>query len=850
MRRWVPNLAIAGLVGAVALISLHTLAVLQRPPDPVAEKFAAAERTIVYKVTRERGPRFRLDGGGAPVKIVTCAVVPGEYDPARRIGFGFRVRVEQDGRTLWQDDVFVESRQSKGRRIRGGVWLDEGAFTTDPVQLADERILIIDPPVAPAGAILTLTLLGEPTEALVRLFRENDRDPAQREAVVEFLDETERWELVRSSTYVPWELLPDDEKDRRLRRRWTRMSALGERGSDYDTRTIFVTDFRSTIPAIADDDGIDVARDRWAAINVVGPAILTLTVDEARPHAALDVHAVGAAAGPWRLGLDAPGALEVVVPAGPATLVVATEETTPVRFTLSGPPDALLAPLDLRVAAPAGTLVPDRVRVELAVAGPDEVVVAPARDVPGAPLLGRALRLDARVIDAPVGGLDTVEPALATLSFRFVAADGALLGDDDLVIGGPASRFERVRYAGADHPVGEPSAVRTIAPEKTARIEITADRPVALRLYRWGGGATTIQEPYLGAQVADHRWRYVELVDRTWYPLLPSNHDALATEGRLAELTAQARLEPGGTLGEAEEPVGARAPGGALVTVTPVGHPEQQRAREPVPEDQIVHVLTHWPAGSIASLAPGVARSIDFPARLVDRGRVSWEVPAAAVGGELVVTVGDLPAVTAPITATRGSLTLPRVPTGVHPVTVTAPAGAALWIDRPPSGPGAWRGLHRERRLFSLAEPLRVHLVKRAGERVRLHAIVYAAGDAASADPVVRITVGGGRPLRRSGVVIDKLTDADRSASLPAARRAAPARLIDRGGETAGLPRTISLTLLEDLVPGTHEIALYNLDGRPLWVRFVATGRPAASPSDPRQWQLAPVAGWEASDEE
>lgn len=848
-----PNVAIATLVGAVALLSLHTLTVLRRPPDPIAKKFAAAERTIVYKVGHERGPRFRLGRSGAAIKVVTCAVVPGGYDPARRVGFGFRVTIEQDGRTLWTDDVHIESRQSKGRRIRGGVWLDEGAFTADPVQLADERILIIEPPVAPAGAILTLTLLGEPDEALVRLFRESDRDPAQRDAVVEFLDEAERWELVRSSTYVPWELLPDDEKDRRLKRRWTRMSALGERGSDYDTRTIFVTDYRAPIAAVIDAEGIEVSRHRWAAINVTGPTTVTLAVDQARAHAVLDVHAVGIAAGPWRLALDEPGELAIDVPEGPATLVVATEEAAPLRFTMSGPPDALLAPLELRAATRPGILVPDRVRIELAVAGPDAVVTAPARDVPGAPLLGRVLRLDARVIDAPIGSLDTVEPALATLAFRFVAGDGKVIGEDQLVIGGPASRFERVQFAGGEHSVGEPSAVRTIAPEKTARIEITADRPVALRLYRWGGGATTIEEPYLAATVPDHRWRYVELVDRTWYPLLPSNHDALATEGRLAQLDAQARLEPGGPLGDIDGHVGSSATSagtasGTLVTVDPVGHPEQQRAREPVPDDQIVHVLTHWPVGSVATLAPGVARAIDFPAKRVERARISWEVDASAVGGELVVAIGTLPAVTAPITATRGSITLPRVPPGVHGVRATAPAGAALWIDRPPSGPGAWRGLYRERRLFSLAQPLRVHLVKRAGERIRLHAIVYAAGDAASADPALRITVGGGRPMRRSGVVIDKLTDADRSAVLPAARRAAPARLIDRGGESAGLPRTISLTLLEDLVPGTHEIAIYNLGGKPMWVRFVATGRPAASPSDPRQWQLAPVAGWEDDD--
>ena len=840
MKRWLPNLAIAALVGAVGLVSLHTLSVLDRPSDPIADKLDRAERTIVYQVGRERGPRFRIDGAGGAIKIVTCAVVPGAYDPARRIGFGFRIRIEEGGRTIWQDDVHTESRQSKGRWTGGG-WLDEGAFTTDPVELADERILIVEPPVAPPGATMTLTLLGEPEEALVRVFRERDRDRAQREAVVELLDETERWELVRSSTYLPWELIPDDEKDRRLRRRWIRMSALGERGTDYDTRTIFVSDFRTPIPELPEEHRLEVARDRWAAINVTGPASLTLAVAEARPGAALEVHAIGAAAGPWRLALDAPGARTIDLPAGPATLVVATEESAPVRFTMSGPPDALLAPDDLRARTPSGALVPDRVRIELAVAGPDEPVIAPARDVPGAPLLGRVLRVDARVIDAPAA-----EPALATLRLRFLAASGRALGSDELSIGGPASRFERVRFAGADHTIGEPSAVRTIAPPGTARVEITADRPVALRLYRWGGGATAIEEPYRSAVVADHRWRYVELVERTWYPLLPANHDALATEGRLADLEAQARLAPAGTTGDGDDGGGARGRR-ALVAITPVGHPEQQRAREPVPPEQVADVLARWPVGSVAALEPGVTRRIDFAASRAGRARLSWEVDAAAVGGELAIAIGDLPAVRAPISATRGTVTLPRV-AGVHAVTVTAPPGAALWIDRPPSGPGAWRGLHRERRLFSLAAPLRIRLVKRAGERIRLHAIVYAAVPDATAAPAIRVTVGGGRPLRRSGVVIDKLTDADRSAALPAARHPSPARLIDRGGESAGLPRTISVTLLEDLVAGTHEVTFTNLDGRPLWVRFVATAAPEASPSDPRQWQVAPVPGWEDDD--
>ncbi len=127
MKKWIPHLSIAGLLVAIALLSLQALSVLGRPPDPIAEKFRTAERTIVYQVTAERGPRFRMDGVQAPIKLVTYAVVPGDYDPLRRTTYGFRLRISDGGITLWQSDIFVESRQSKGRRLA-----DRSA--TDPPQ--------------------------------------------------------------------------------------------------------------------------------------------------------------------------------------------------------------------------------------------------------------------------------------------------------------------------------------------------------------------------------------------------------------------------------------------------------------------------------------------------------------------------------------------------------------------------------------------------------------------------------------------------------------------------------------------------------------------------------------------
>ncbi len=837
-----PIVALALFLGGLIAISLHSAAALRRPPDPDVVKFSTAEQAIAYRVTRTRGPRFRLEPGAAPIKVVSNVVVPGTYVPDRRVSYGLRLTIEHEGRTWWQRDVYEESRQSKARPHEG-TWRDEAAFTADGLSLGDERIMVIDPPPVPPGATLTLTLLGASDEALLRLFRGSSRDAQQRSAAVANLDETRRWELVRSSTYVPWELLSHVERDRRLTRRWIRMSATGERGTDYATRTIFVSAFRAPPTATGDRDHvIAVSHHEHAAINVIGPTRLVVHAAEPRAGVTLQVHTVGGGARRWDLPVDRTAPVELDIGEGPATLVIATAAPDPVSLTVAGPSASFLAPAEVAATAAAqgGRLAPHRIRIPLVIAGPTSVVTARVLDVRGAPLLGRTLRVDARVVLD-----DTVDDGLANLRFRFVAADGSVVAREELVVGGPRSRFERLMLAGGVRAIGEPTARRIVAPPRAVRVEITADREVAVRLHRWLGGGSELAPPYGSVQLADHRWRYATPSERTWVPFAPANHEHLAASGQLAELVAQVRLEPLGdgdgdgdgrrvTTGGGDTPT--RPP---LVSIAPVGHPETQRAREPVPPEQIGAVLATWPDGAVTAIEPGRPRTLDFGTARPGRPQLAWETDPAQVGKELEVRIGAGPTVRVPLGTSRGKIYLPRPPLGAHPVEVTAPSGTRVWMDRPPTTDRD--GLHREWNLYALREPVVVRVVRRGGARVRLHAIVYATAPDAGTRPAIRVTIGGGRPLRRAGVALAALTVADRTTTLPAARRRVPARLVDQGDRSAGLPRTISVTLLDDLVAGSHDVAFYNVSGAELWVRFVVSAAPASAPTDPRQWRVLPT---------
>ena len=256
-----------------------------------------------------------------------------------------------------------------------------------------------------------------------------------------------------------------------------------------------------------------------------------------------------------------------------------------------------------------------------------------------------------------------------------------------------------------------------------------------------------------------------------------------------------------------------------------------------MPSDELSQVLTAWPTGSLTTIAAGSERVINFAPTIASRPRVSWAADPSAAGGELVVLIDDA-RVRLPMSATVSAADLPRIAPGRHRVRIDGPARGCGSIGRPVSG-GA--GVVRDRTLLidsgraaSACASARRRVDPRLRDRLR------GARRAAPGTSLV-MTVDGRRPTRHVGVS-DRLTVPEVRVPMPAAKRNVPAMLVDLGGKAAGLPRSVGIGILPDLVGGSHGVDLYRLGGEDLWVRFVTTQRVGATPEPTREWTPGPGA--------
>ncbi|MGE0547426.1 MAG: hypothetical protein AB7O24_25950 [Kofleriaceae bacterium] len=821
IRRLLPHLSMVALVGGLAVVSWQSLRVLQHPPTQEDLKLHSADRVLGYRVHSNSGPRFLLDGGKLKLRMSSSALVSlvGGYDPAIDFTYRIRLSISLHQKPLWQSDIAITSRQSKADLV-DGVWSQEGTWSQEGLQFTDERITIVDLPEVPVDSILELRLVGD-GEAVVRAFLSNPRDAAARERAALRWDDQLKAELLRSSTYVPWSLLEPMEQDHRLRSRWQRLSALGEDGVDFQTRTVFFSGFRA--PQFSGDaQGIELSRERAIAVNVLGPARLAVAPlpGSITPFR---VQTVGAKHQEWASGSEP---LVLDVGAGVMTVLVTTDSPEPTLIRVRADHKRWIIPDERRVATPTDHIVPDRVRIPLIVVGPNTVAKVPVYPPVEAGLLGRALRVDARLIGVPSEPFAmAMTPATITVTFR--GGDGSSLGSDTITVTETTSKLDRVEWIGTVRAVAEPATFRLIAPVEATAIEVSADRDVAVSFYRWFPGPLEREQPYTDPPNQELTWRYAPLLHRSWYAAAPTNHEQLARDRRLAQLEAQVRLDvkvaddlPASLADQARGT--GKAP--AYESLRVLGA-EQQRGREAVDREDVNAVVREWEPGALTELALRTPRMLEFRPKLTTRPRVTWAAPSTALGSAAVVTIDGKPT-TIPLGTIFGSAQLPPIGPGTHRVSVDAPAKTQVWINRPPAT-DRW-GIYRDRTLYALGRrPVTTYVSQAPGEQIHIYAVVYAWADSAVR---VRLTIDGGKPKRREGVTL-RLSDAEVEVNLPPTRGQA-ARLIDLGGTWAGTPRVVHLGLLDDLAPGNHRVDVAVLEGPPSWIRLVAT-RHAPAPNRP-----------------
>lgn len=809
IRRLLPHVSVLAVLGALLALSLHTLAVLDRPRSANQHKLADAQRVLAYRVTATRGPRFLLDGGRQQLRLSSVVVVPppADFDPARELTYTFALTVHHDGRELWRAEVAVTSRQSK-QGWTGTEWEQEGAWSLDGTQLSDERITIVDLPDLPVDAVLELRLAGD-GEALARVFRFAPRDVPARERAALRLDDDHKAELLRASTYRPWSALDPMERDARLTRRWQRLSATGEDGVDFETRALFVSGFRTAEPRL-ETEGFEIARDRAAVVNVTGPVHLRIEPI----GAARDAYRVETRGTTPRTWLSAGEPLAIDVEEGPTSVILSTDAAEPRGFKIHGDHERWIVSNERRAATPSDLIVPTRVRIPVIVLGAATTAVVPCYDAETVGAVGEILRVDARV----VGGPD----ATATITATFRADNGSAVATQQLALAPSGAPFEHLEWQGTTSAVSEPSSFRVVTPPHVARVELTADRDVAVQLSRWLPGTLEREPPYDTPPSDTSRWRYAPLRQRLWFPTAPANYDELALARRIGQLAAQVRIEAA-----APELANAGRELPAYETLPVVGA-ERQRAREPVAVADASEVIRTWPPGTLAELRPHQPRTLAFRAAVPTRPRLHWLAPARTVGAEIAVKV-DGTATPLSLATASGSIPLPDIAPGNHRVTVDAPPSVQLWIDRPPVGNSD--GLSRDRTLYRVGKrPAAVYVRQRAGEQIHLYAIVYAPDTTPA--PTIRIAVDRGRPARRTGLV-EHVTITEQISALPPPR-GPDARLVDLGGRSAGAPRAVHFALLDDLAPGQHRVDVAVVSGSPVWLRVVATRHAPESRLSPR----------------
>jgi hypothetical protein len=280
------------LVLAFVVQATRTLEGGQDTGALAAGDLAAADRVVVYQLTRAGGPRFRLPGGPEQIHLfvhlelpraLTSAVPGGLY----RFGVTATLR-GPDGAELWERTVTQRTRQAADGRGPDGD--EEVVALGSRVALSESGSLELSVPAAPVGAVLELRLadaagllaadggkilapITAPT-ALVRAYRRIAVDPAQAELRRLALAADAGARRLAAATYLPWYALQEQQQRQRLTTAWERLAAEGRAGVDYEVRSLYLAPPAPAALPAPGEPALTVGEGQPVALQIVGPGAL------------------------------------------------------------------------------------------------------------------------------------------------------------------------------------------------------------------------------------------------------------------------------------------------------------------------------------------------------------------------------------------------------------------------------------------------------------------------------------------------------------------------------------------------------------------------------------------------
>ncbi|HLT39874.1 MAG TPA: hypothetical protein VK034_26520, partial [Enhygromyxa sp.] len=808
------------------------------------------------------------------------------------------------GDPLWRHEFNIRTRQSKSGGDRFG-WRYENAFLLDDDrQLTDDRLTRVRLPGADQDRLVELRLIpntpATDVSALARVYVRRPRAVDDRKLRELSLAPEAARELVDRLTWRDWHQLSEDERRVKLSQIWERLAAEGEPGLDYQTLSIYETGFRLPRGSKTDARRLEVDRWRSLAINLIGPAELELRVfGDAGEAASLEIHRRGLDGVTHGYPRHGASVRPLAIPEGVHTLFIESERRLELELEVE---DAVAervwlieAERPLRENEHGNeVLEPDRRRLEIvrvgaqwhrqlgpAQAGGDE---PPRWNVAGPDdAISRIFRFDVRVAAHIASAWWRERGPTPTLDVCFLDAAGEQLGCESWT-GQPTigSRFEGLReggelIAGGEssperwYVVSEPQTFRVIAPIEAASVELRdpeggADQRLIVRGHGyWPELETEVAEPFRQYESELVRWRYPPLDIRMWFPIRPSNYDALQDRRAIADLLAQVRLEPDG-LGifdpgdpawsrwwagdpDFDDRIGNLLAGedgwdpGPWVTLEPRGVHRRRSILERLDRDAARRLIGRWDSSLFTRLRADRPLIVNMSATGPGAPELHWQVDPSLLGRTFELVI-DGHAHRKVLRAARGRWRLPAI-RGRASVQLDIDAARedwAMWIDRPVLG---GLPISRHRTIHELISELSFPLVKPGTEALIVNVVVYLPRRRERAE--IALSVDGGAPVRRAGILDAGVSVPARSFTIDATAafdeqgRAVDPRVATRVIDLEARPGapldvvTLQVTLGEDVVPGRHELRVKLLDdGGRVWVRAFHRGvadrrRPAAS---------------------